>query len=114
VYRLLKMRALLDNELEALRGKFQGEKCDKESNIYWIDDETAFEKEANPLQPLAVPRVGLTLKGGNEILRKQFINKPYRFIIYPIKEHKGKESLIAKYYDAAKFKEVFGYNLAKK
>jgi hypothetical protein len=33
-----------------------------------------------------------------------------------MKEHKGKESIIAKYcnYDAEKFKEVFGYNLAKK
>ncbi len=117
VYGPLKMRALLGNELKALRSTLQGKGCiKKEYNIYWMDDDNAFNKETNQFLPLAVPRVGLTLKGENEILKKEFINKPYRFIIYPMKEHKGKESVIAKYcdYDADKFKEVFGYNLAKK
>jgi hypothetical protein len=108
VYGPLRMRALLGKELKALKGEFQGEKCARESNIYWKDDETAFEEQ----EIHCVPRFGLNPENDKS---EEFINKPYRFMIYPMKEHKGKESIIAKYWnDAGKFKKVFGYNLAKK
>lgn len=104
LYGPLKIRALLGNKLEKLRQNFQGMECTKTKLIFWIDDEAAFEEQTI----YSVPRFGLK---ADNTQKQEFINKPYRFIIYPMKEHKGKESMN---YDAGKFKEIFGYSLAKK
>lgn len=107
VYGPLKMRALLGSKLEDLR-KFQGMMCTETEDIFWIDDEAAFEEQTI----YSVPRFGLNPKNDKD---EKFINKPYRFIIYPMKEHKGKESIIAKYWNNPElFKKVFGYKLLKK
>lgn len=107
VYGPLKMRALLGSKLEDLR-KFQGKMCTETEDIFWIDDEAAFEEQTI----YSVPRFGLNPKNDKD---EKFINKPYRFIIYPMKEHKGKESIIAKYWNNPElFKKVFGYKLLKK
>ncbi|WP_321426682.1 hypothetical protein [uncultured Bacteroides sp.] len=115
VYGPLKLRNLTECDYKNLKDNVRGKNCtDQSCSIYWKDDDV-FKNMENTLQSLAVPRVGLILKGKYIDLKKEFINKPYRFIIYPMKEHKGKESIIAKdWNDEVKFKEVFGYNLAKK